>query len=107
MVKQFIRSGGARRTRATATTVITMAMAAAVLTPISAAAAPGEVTFQSSFEAGDAVPALAGTGESQNLSGDRNVPGSLLPQVSKVTASAENPPNEVASKLADGNPGSK
>ncbi|MFF2389338.1 GH92 family glycosyl hydrolase [Agromyces sp. NPDC058104] len=106
-VKHFKRSGSARRTRATATAVITMAMAAAALTPISAAAAAGEVTFTSSFEAGDAVPALAGTGESVNLSGDRNVPGSLLPQVTKVTASAENPPNEVAGNLADGNPGSK
>ncbi|MFE6964328.1 GH92 family glycosyl hydrolase [Agromyces sp. NPDC057679] len=107
-VKHFNRSGSARRTRATATAVITMAMAAAALTPISAAAAaPGEVTFQSSFEAGDAVPALAGTGESVNLSGDRNVPGSLLPQVTAVTASGQNPPNETAEKLADANPGSK
>ncbi|MGW9169029.1 GH92 family glycosyl hydrolase [Agromyces sp. NPDC055658] len=106
-MKQFIRSGNARRTRATATAVITLAMAAAALTPISAAAAPGEVTFQSSFEAGDAVPALAGTGESVNVSGDRNVPGSLLPQVAAVTASGENPPNETAGNLADGNPGSK
>lgn len=106
-MKHFNRSGSARRTRATATAVITMAVAAAALTPISAAAAPGEVTFQSSFEAGDAVPALAGTGESVNLSGDRNVPGSLLPQVTAVTASGQNPPNETAGNLADGNPGSK
>jgi len=106
-VKHFNRSGGARRTRATATAVITMAMAAAVLTPISAAAAPGEVTFTSSFEAGDAVPVLTGTGESVNLTGDRNVPGSLLPEVTAITASGENPPNETAVKLADGNAGSK
>ncbi|GAA3451749.1 GH92 family glycosyl hydrolase [Dactylosporangium matsuzakiense] len=82
--------------------------------PASAAAPPGD--FVSSFESTDPQPA-ATTAETDasgrpiqgNLSGSspNGLPGSLLAQVAAVSASAENPPNEVAARLADGNPSTK
>lgn len=64
--------------------------------------------FSSSFEAGDAQPLVStvdvdGSGDRQhNLTGARiGLPGSLLGHVTAVTASAENPPNEVAARAAD------
>ncbi|MFI5910981.1 GH92 family glycosyl hydrolase [Dactylosporangium sp. NPDC051541] len=98
-------------------------MAAATLLPIgllvaantaSAAAPPGD--FASSFETTDPQPATTtvetnanGQPIQGNLSGSspNGLPGSLLAQVAAVTASAENPPNEVAARLADGNPSTK
>ncbi len=85
--------------------------------PATAAApalAPGD--FATSFEAADPPPAataveLDGNGNpvQGNLSGTApsGLPGSLLSKVTGVTASAENPPNEVAANLADGNPSTK
>jgi predicted alpha-1,2-mannosidase len=78
------------------------------------ALAPGD--FATSFEATDPPPAtttveLDGNGNpvQGNLSGTApsGLPGSLLSKVTGVTASAENPPNEVAANLADGNPSTK
>ncbi len=84
--------------------------------PAVAAPAPAPGDFASSFEAADPQPAtttveLDGNGNpiQGNLSGTApsGLPGSLLSQVTAVTASAENPPNEVAANLADGNPSTK
>ncbi|WP_433205481.1 GH92 family glycosyl hydrolase [Dactylosporangium sp. CS-047395] len=82
--------------------------------PASAAAPPGD--FVSSFESTDPQPAATtvevdrnGRPIQGNLSGSspNGLPGSLLAQVAAITASAENPPNEVAARLADGNPSTK
>jgi predicted alpha-1,2-mannosidase len=98
-------------------------LAGAVLLPVAlfvaptaahAAAQPGE--FSSSFEAGDQQP-TASTAEvgadgkpvQGNLTGSIHVglPGSVLGQVSAVTASAENPPGEVAVNLKDNDSSTK
>jgi len=80
----------------------------------SAAAPPGN--FSSSFESADPQPATStvevdanGKPVQTNLSGSSpsGLPGSLLDQVSAVTASAENPPGEIATNLKDGNPSTK
>ncbi|MGW2067752.1 GH92 family glycosyl hydrolase [Streptomyces sp. NPDC001953] len=81
-----------------------------------AAAAPPAGNFSSSFESADPQPATStveiganGKPIQTNLSGSSpsGLPGSLLDQVSEVTASAENPPGEVATNLKDGNPSTK
>ena len=73
-----------------------------------AATPPGE--FSSSFESTDPQPAANtveldpnGAPVQGNLTGSIRVglPGSVLGQVSAVTASAENPPDETAVKLKD------
>ncbi|MFI6070489.1 GH92 family glycosyl hydrolase [Actinoplanes sp. NPDC051343] len=79
-----------------------------------AAATPGD--FSSSFESGDQQP-TASTAEvgpdgkpvQGNLTGSirSGLPGSVLGQVSAVTASAENPPGEVAANLKDGDSSTK
>ncbi|WP_127500547.1 GH92 family glycosyl hydrolase [Actinoplanes solisilvae] len=74
---------------------------------------PGE--FSSSFETADQQPAVStveldkGKPVQDNLTGDSRValPGSQLEQVSAVTASAENAPNETAVKLKDYNSSTK
>ncbi|MFF3437129.1 GH92 family glycosyl hydrolase [Streptosporangium sp. NPDC002721] len=82
--------------------------------PASAAAPPGN--FGSSFESPDPQPATStvevgtdGKPIQANLSGSSptGLPGSLLGQVGAVSASAENPPNETAAALKDGNPTTK
>ncbi|HKF31190.1 MAG TPA: GH92 family glycosyl hydrolase [Jatrophihabitantaceae bacterium] len=90
---------------------------AVVSAPPAAAAAPlAAGDFSSSFETADAQPATTtveldanGNPIQGNLSGTApsGLPGSLLSQVTAVTASAENPPNEVAANLKDGNPSTK
>src|SRR5690606_30302425 len=100
------RTRGAHRMRAAVGAAMAAAVAAAMLVA-SPAMAAGDASFASSFETDDAAPVLQGTGEANNVSGARFVPGSVLPYVTQVTASAENPPNEVAANLADGNAGSK
>ena len=100
-----------------------MAVAGALLLPIglfaaapmaNAAARAGE--FSSSFEAADQQPATStaevdakGDPVQGNLTGSILVglPGSVLSQVSAVTASAENPPDETAVKLKDENSSTK
>lgn len=87
----------------------------AVAGPPGAAAAPTGTAgdFATSFETGDPQPAF-GTVESgpdgprqKNVTGTVSVDGSLLGQVTAVTASAENSPGEVAANLADANPDTK
>ena len=90
---------------------------AVVSAPPAAAAGPlAAGDFSSSFETADAQPATTtveldanGNPIQGNLSGTApsGLPGSLLSQVTAVTASAENPPNEVAANLKDGNPSTK
>ncbi|WSX88538.1 GH92 family glycosyl hydrolase [Micromonospora sp. NBC_00898] len=80
----------------------------------STTAPPGN--FSSSFESPDPQPVAStvevdasGRPVQANLSGSSptGLPGSLLGQVNAVTASAENPPNETAANLKDGNPSTK
>jgi hypothetical protein len=94
-----------------------MAVAGALLIPVGLIAAPSTANaapkpgeFSSSFESTDRQPA-ASTAETDakgrpvqgNLTGSirLGLPGSVLDQVSAVTASAENPPGETAVKLKD------
>ncbi|SEO43408.1 alpha-1,2-mannosidase, putative [Actinacidiphila rubida] len=79
-------------------------------------AAPAAGSFSSSFESADPQPATNtvevdahGDPMQKNLSGTSpsGLSGSLLGQVTAVTASAENPPGEVAANLKDGNPSTK
>ena len=79
-------------------------------------AAPAAGSFSSSFESADPQPAANtvevdahGDPVQKNLSGTSpsGLPGSLLGQVTAVTASAENAPGEVAVNLKDGNPSTK
>src|SRR4051794_15706498 len=100
-VSNRTRARSSQRVRAGAAAAITAALASAMLVVAPADAAPAPTTFTSSFEADDATPILRGTGEAQNISGARFAPGSLLPHVAAVTASAENPPKEIAANLAD------
>jgi len=87
----------------------------AVAGPPSAAAAAADDTgsFSTSFESGDPQPAFSTveTGpqgpRQKNVTGTVSVDGSLLGQVTAVTASAENSPGEVAANLADANPDTK
>ncbi|MFB4353424.1 GH92 family glycosyl hydrolase [Microbacterium sp. LS_15] len=85
---------------------VAVAVGLGMLTPTAASAA-GETTFASSFESGDAAPVLTGTGQPVNVTGSRFAPGSVLGDVTAVTASAQNAPNEAAAFVADGNASSK
>ena len=71
------------------------------------AAPPAATSFRTSFEPGDAAPTPTPVGDAVNVTGDAFAPGSVLPLVSKVTASGENPDKELALRLADGNPATK
>ncbi|BCY07469.1 GH92 family glycosyl hydrolase [Actinoplanes sp. L3-i22] len=94
-----------------------MAVGAALLLPAGllsvptlAGAAPAAGDFRSSFETTDPQP-TASTAETGadgkpvqgNLTGSirTGLPGSVLGKVTAVTASAENPPNEIAARLTD------
>lgn len=83
-----------------------LTVTAGLLTPLPAVAAETG-TFSSSFEATDAAPVLTGTGQPVNVTGDRFSPGSMLPAVKNVTASAQNTPNEAAAFAADANAATK
>lgn len=82
---------------------------ALTLAPTALAAPEGEDSFSSSFESDDPNVAVSTTygDELTNITGQASQPGSLLSDVADVTASGENPPNELASSLADANPQSK
>ena len=91
-----------------------MLVAAPAANAASTTAPPGN--FSSSLESPDPQPAAStvevdasGRPVQANLSGSSptGLPGSLLGQVNAVTASAENPPNETAANLKDGNPSTK
>ena len=78
--------------------------------PSTAYAADPATDFQSSFESADPPPTASttevdasGRPVQGNLTGSikATLPGSVLDQVTAVTASAENPPNENAVKLKD------
>nr|WTB29861.1 GH92 family glycosyl hydrolase [Streptomyces sp. NBC_00830] len=98
-----------------AATALSLPVLALIAAPAaSATAQPGK--FSSSFESLDPQPATStvegdanGKPVQANLSGSSptGLPGSLLGQVSAVTASAENPPGEAAANLKDGNPSTK
>jgi predicted alpha-1,2-mannosidase len=88
-------------------------MAAAVSPPAAAAPPPG--SFSTSFEAGDPA-AVASTVEVGSdgrpvqrgvVGASKHLPGSVIDSSTPITASAENPPGEVATNLADGDPGTK
>src|SRR4029079_19023195 len=73
----------------------------------SASAAPGDVAFASSFEANQSPPTWVSTPEGTKSSGvtgpaQTGIPGDITATNTGVTASAENPPNEVAAKAVDG-----
>ncbi|MEV4497153.1 GH92 family glycosyl hydrolase [Micromonospora arborensis] len=100
-----------------ATTAALLPLGLLVAAPL-AHAAPTTATpgnFSSSFEPADPQPATStvelganGKPVQANLSGQiTTLPGSLLGQVSTVTASAEHPPNEVAANLKDADPSTK
>ncbi|MBQ1018689.1 GH92 family glycosyl hydrolase [Micromonospora sp. D93] len=100
-----------------ATTAVLLPLGLLVAAPLANAAptpaTPG--TFTSSFESADPQPATStvevganGKPVQANLSGTvASLPGSLLGQVSAVTASDENPPREVAANLTDDDPSTK
>ncbi|WP_436520681.1 GH92 family glycosyl hydrolase [Actinoplanes sp. HUAS TT8] len=84
--------------------------------PTAASAAVAAGDFRSSFESTDQQPVAstaeldaAGKPVQGNLTGSirTGLPGSVLGQVTAVTASAENPPNETAVKLKDGDSSTK
>ena len=96
-----------RRIRGPLGIAIAAAASFSMLAPLPASAEPPVTEFASSFEAEDLAPELQQRGDAINLTGDQFAPGSTLSHVTAVTASDENPPNEVAANLADGMPGSK
>ncbi|HEY3090662.1 MAG TPA: GH92 family glycosyl hydrolase [Jatrophihabitantaceae bacterium] len=111
-------TGTSRRARRFGVGIGALVLVGAVVSAPPATAAPPLVAgdFASSFEAADPQPATTtveldanGNPIQGNLSGTApsGLPGSLLSQVTTVTASAENPPNEVAVNLKDGNPSTK
>ena len=73
---------------------------------------PGPTDFFSSFETGDPQPTWSDTVETDakgqpKASGvtgqsSASIPGNVMGQVMAITASAENPPNEVAANVGDG-----
>src|SRR3954471_2956563 len=83
--------------------------AAAAAFALTAAAPASAADFTTSFEASDAPPTYANTSEaSSGVSGTKpGLPGSVMDKVAAVTANAENPPNEIANNLKDGDVNSK
>src|SRR4051812_24729486 len=87
-----------------------------LVAPSMAYAADPPTDFGSSFESADPPPTVStaevdasGQPVQGNLSGSikASLPGSVLDQVTAVTASAENPPNETAVKLKDSDSSTK
>ncbi|GII31842.1 hypothetical protein Pmi06nite_52840 [Planotetraspora mira] len=102
----FARLLSLRRLAAVATALSLPVWVLAAAPSASAAAQPGD--FISSFETADPQPAAStvetanGKPVQANLSGSNpGLPGSVLGQVGAVTASADNPPGEVATNLKD------
>src|SRR3954466_4351594 len=83
-------------------------VAASVLA-LMAAAPAGAADFTTSFEASDTPPTYTNTSEaSSGVSGTKPaLPGSVMDKVTTVTANGENPPNEIANNLKDGDVNSK
>jgi predicted alpha-1,2-mannosidase len=64
--------------------------------------------FASSFESADPAPISNTTLESSGVSGTKpGLPGSVMDKVVAVTANGENPPNEIATNLKDGDVNTK
>ncbi|MEJ5888503.1 GH92 family glycosyl hydrolase [Pseudokineococcus marinus] len=114
------RPRGRRSVAAAAAAALALPLALVVASPAGAApAAPGEPadggSFSTSFETGDAPQVLVSTPETQDgeplqdgvEGGEPGLPGSLRDDVVAVTASAENPPSEVAAAAVDGSTSSK
>ena len=93
--------------------LVAAAIPLAVAGPASAAATADNTDWSTSFEQGEAVAPFANQVElgadkaplQQNVHGASG--GSLLPSVTTVTASGENPPGEAAVWVADGDPNTK
>src|SRR3954447_16447544 len=83
--------------------------AAAAAFALTAAAPASAADFATSFEASDAPPTYTNTSDaSSGVSGTKpGLPGSVMDKVAAVTANAENPPNEIANNLKDGDVNSK
>jgi predicted alpha-1,2-mannosidase len=83
--------------------------AAATACALIAAAPASAADFTNSFEASDAPPTYTNTSEaSSGVSGTKPaLPGSVMDKVGAVTANAENPPNEIAVNLKDGDVNTK
>src|SRR4051812_30578254 len=90
--------------------------AGVLVAPSAASASAGPGSFSSSFETTDPQPAettaevdASGKPMQGNLTGSAGaaLPGSLLKQVTAVTASAENAPGETAVKLTDSDSSTK
>ena len=65
--------------------------------------------FSTSFEASDPAPTWTNTSEeSVGVSGTKpGLPGSVMDKIVAVTANGENPPNEIAVNLKDGDVNTK
>ncbi|MEJ5945002.1 GH92 family glycosyl hydrolase [Pseudokineococcus basanitobsidens] len=115
------RSPGPRARRAAraplagvAATALVVPLALVATAPLSSAA-PAGAAFGTSFEQGDSPEVLVSTPELQDgeplqdgvAGGEPGLPGSLRDDVVAVTASADNPPNEVAAAGVDGSTSSK
>lgn len=98
--------------------LVIAAATAAVLTvpaaPLPALAAPAPAGgFFSSLEAGEPQPTWTSTAETDPRGGKKSsgvtgspatgIPGNITERVVEATASAENPPNETAERVVDGN----
>src|SRR4051795_6169316 len=83
--------------------------AAAAAFALTAAAPASAADFTTSFEASDAPPTYTNTSEeSVGVSGTKpGLPGSVMDKVAAGTANGENPPNEIAKNLKDGDVNTK
>jgi predicted alpha-1,2-mannosidase len=94
-----------------AATALVLALPTAGQLP-TAAAAPGDVAFSSSFETGQPAVTWVSTPEGTKSSGvtgpaQAGIPGDITATNTGVSANAENPPNETAAKAVDGDENSK
>jgi predicted alpha-1,2-mannosidase len=98
-----------------ASAAVVLAGAAAVVLAPAVAATPAPGSYSTSFESGDSA-ALSSTVEmgtdgtpiqSGVIGSSKHLPGSVIDSDTPITASAENPPGEIAKNLADGDPGTK
>ena len=82
--------------------------AAATAAALIGAAPAAAADFTSGFEAADPAPIQNTTVEASGVSGTKpGLPGSVMDKVTAVTANSDNPPNETAPKLADGDVNTK
>lgn len=97
------RFGAARRVPAIGLTVALAVSLVGLTAPVAANADIVGGSFGSSFETSDAQPSISTKySDPVNVTGKRFGAGSLLGQVTAVTASGENAPSELAVNAADG-----